>query len=385
MIRAWCERIGLLGLLSALALVLGIALQHALHLPARYDWGFPYRVLWRDMLSAPGFPCAMFGVALAGWVSSGVSLRALLPASLRARLLLLLFGLAIALLDALLFEQHAPWDWLASGLLGACSVALALAEPNARGGFARLAGSLVYVTAVFAAISFFYTVVKASLFLHASPHDASLIALVTKIFGVPPHRVIANFAATRPRLVACCDWIYFRLFQHMILVGILLTARRDARERAEYCAALGVCYLLGAPLYHLFPAWGPGYFEPQYFAYLDNQKLTTAGVRFWLWQNTREIARGTATELYTWSYIACMPSLHIAHECVMAYYGRRPSLILVLSICFTLATLLAVVVLGWHYPADWISGVALAAVSIFIARRLRELWWPRTLLQPGRY
>jgi hypothetical protein len=379
MIRIWCERVGLLGLLGACALATGLALQHLLGLPNAYDWGFPYHVLWHDALASSGFPSAAFVLACAGWASSGISLRRSMPTQRRNQLLIVLLAAIAAAFDWWLFDEHAPWDWLATGALVACLGALA-ARPGSRANWPRFVGSLAYGVAVFAAICFFYTVVKSSLFLRALPHDASLIALETKLFGGPPHRALAAFAATRPAFVACCDWVYFRFFHHMLLAGVLLATRSNADERVEYLAALGICYLFGAPLYHIYPAWGPGYFEPQYFKYLSDQRLTTAGVRLWLWRNTQDVQSGRALTLHTWSYIACMPSLHIAHEFVMAFYVRRPLPILALSLCFTAATLVSVLVLGWHYFVDGFGGIALAIGSIYLARRLRGLWWPKRLL-----
>jgi hypothetical protein len=366
-----------LGVLGVLALLTGLVLQRALHLPLAYDWGFPYRVLWNDVLASAGFPCALLLVALLGWHSAGISVRASIPAERRARLLLGLVGVVTSSLDCLLFERHAPWDWAAAGLVA--GLVAARAREMDRPAALRCIGSLAYGAGVFAAVCFFYTVVKAAVFRYGVPHDASLIALEARLFGVVPHRVVAAFAATRPTLVACCDWTYFRLFDHMLLTGMLLLTRRDAQERIEYLAALTICYLLGAPLYHLYPAWGPGYFEPAHFAYLNDPRLTTSGIRIWLWNNTHDVARGTAKQLVTWSYVSCLPSLHVAHEVVMAFYARRPLPALVVSVAFTAATLVSVVVLGWHYPIDWLAGAALGAVSIGAARRLRGLSWPVTL------
>jgi len=376
-IRSWCERVGVLGVLAVLALLTGVVLQYALHLPLAYDWGFPYRVLCNDVLASAGFPCAVLLVAVLGWHSAGISVGAIIPNERRARLLLALAAVVTSSLDCLLFEQHAPWDWAAAGVLAA--LVAVRARQMDRAGVLRFIGSLAYGGGVFAAVCFFYTVVKAAVFRYGVPHDASIIAFETRLFGTVPHRVVAAFAATRPRLVAWCDWTYFRLFHHMFLTGILLLTRRDAQERIEYLAALTICYLLGAPLYHLYPAWGPGYFDPAHFAYLNDPSLTTSGVRLWLWNNTHDVARGTAKQLFTWSYVSCLPSLHVAHEIVMAFYARRPLPALIVSVAFTAATLVSVVVLGWHYPIDWIAGAALAAVSILVARRLRGLSWPVAL------
>ncbi|MEO8902920.1 MAG: phosphatase PAP2 family protein [Polyangiaceae bacterium] len=380
------SRVGLLGLLSAVALLSGLVIRNAAQLPVAYDWSFPYRVLWWDGVGTAGFPRLLLGVVLLGWFSSGAwpSLRARLARQATRRdahalVAALVCVACVAWVDAELCEQHSTLDNLAAGVM------LVLAALHARKvadapSAARLLASTAYGALCFGAICFFYTVVKATLFLHAFPHDASILALETRLFGAPPHRALAAWAATRPVFVRWCDWTYFRLFEHMLLTGALLIARRDSVERIEYMGALALCYLMGCVLYHLLPAWGPGYFEPRYFAYLDDPTLKTSAVRAWLWDNTQAVSNGRATRLVTWSYISCMPSLHVSHEIVMAFYSRRPLPALLASAAFTLATLVAVVVLGWHYPLDGVAGAALAVIAILVARKLSAYWWPRQLV-----
>jgi hypothetical protein len=216
----------------------------------------------------------------------------------------------------------------------------------------RSLGSSAYGLVAFAAVCFCYTVVKATLFLHAKPFDASIVAFEVAVVRTPPYWAIAAWSATRPHFVAFCDWIYFRLFQHMLLTLVLLVARRRTSERIEYLAAL--CF-----------------------------GLRVAGVRYFLWHNTQQVKDHTATALFPWGYVACMPSLHVAHEVVMTFYTRRPLPAFVMSLAFTAATLVAVVVLGWHYATDWFAGGALGAFAIVLARALRGFLWPAALLPPA--
>jgi hypothetical protein len=383
-IRSWCKRLGVLGMLSAAALLVGLLIQRVAHLPLSYDWAFPYHVLWFDVLAASGCPSAILAVALLGWISvrgeRSVAECLALPSPRTERpiaVLALFCAVVTACLDAWLFKRHAPWDWVASGVLCALWGLQARRESTP---LWRSLGSTLYGVAGFAAVFFFYTVVKSTLFLHAKPLDTNIIAFEIALIHAPPYWAVAAWSATRPHFVAFCDWTYFRLFHHMLLTLVLLAARRGTSERIEYLGALFICYLLGAPLYHLCPAWGPGFYDSDRFAYLNDPALTTAGVRYWIWQNTQQIKDHTATELFPWSYVACMPSLHVAHEIVMTFYARRPLPALIVSFAFTIATLVAVVVLGWHYAIDWFAGGLLGAVAIFSARRLRGSLWPAILV-----
>jgi len=165
----------------------------------------------------------------------------------------------------------------------------------------------------------------------------------------------------------------------MALVTVLLVALGRRRQRTEYLGALALCYVLGGLAYHSCPALGPSFAEPSYFAFLDRPSLIAGGIRRWLLYNTQGVAQGTAHELRTWGYIACMPSLHIAHELVMLYYSRGSRLAFGFSLAFALLTQLAVVVLGWHYLLDSLGGAAIAALALAIARWQSRSLMPRVL------
>ncbi len=383
-------RLGLLGWLSLFSGLAAFVVQRALRLPRAYTWLEPLSTL-RAITVSSHFPCAVLVVYGFGafarrgeWSPTAAAqrlARPLEPALLRRialRLAAWVFG--ILLLDLLVLRSSRDvFDLLALTVLG---LAAANHRPE-RSQLLRELGYAAYGAAVFSIVSYSYTVVKACALLGAHRYDAALVAFESALFGEPPHRALAAWATASPALAALCDWIYFHFFEHMILVTVLLVALRQPLARAEYLGALALCYLLGGPLYHLFPAAGPSYFEPARFAFLSNPGIISGTVRGWLEVNTHEVALGTARELRTWGYIACMPSLHVSHELVMLYYSRGSRLAFVSSLLFTLLTLLSVVVLGWHYPTDAVGGALLAALAITIARWQRFALLPPALTPRG--
>jgi len=384
-LSAFIRRFGLLGLLSVVALAVALWVQHAAHLPRHYTWESPYRVLLYQVIGGRRLPCALLGVTLLGALSviplATIRARVRQPVTRKEQLGALLALAAASLIgwaDASFFFDHDLWDGFSMGLFVVFAVLRAQREASKRNAL-RALGTLAYGAAVFVVICFFYTVIKATVFQHAEPIDETIVAIETFLFGAPPHRALAIWAQDHFGFVEWCDWTYFRLFDHMLLTGVLLWVRRDTAERTEYLGALAFCYLLGGPLYHLFPGVGPGYFEPQYFPYLGQFKLVTPVVRAALWHNTQDAIHGTGKALYTWSYVACMPSLHVAHELVMAFYARKPWPALALSVAFTLMTLISVVVMGWHYPLDWLGGLAVAVIAIKLSRKLRGWLLPSAL------
>ena len=384
-LRRLYARIGLLVCLCVVSLALAVTVHHLSALPGPYTWFEPLSTL-RALLGRPRFPLAVLFIYTIGrwarrgeWNPAGLGKRLATPVELGIlRPLVLRVVTSIALLifaDALLLGSDRDLlDVMALTVLGF----IVAGHRPPRAVLAKEVGYSLLSAAIFLVVCYAFTVSKALLFAGGRSCDGAIIGLEARVFGVVPHRVIASYAAGHSWLVELSDWVYFHFFEHMALVTVLLVALRQRARRTEYLGALALCYLVGGLTYHLFPAWGPSFAEPQYYLFLNRPDFVAGGIRRWLLYNTNGVARGTATELRTWGYIACMPSLHIAHELVMLYYSRGSRVAFALSFAFASATLLAVVVLGWHYPLDSLGGVLVALVAIVIAR-----WQNRRLMPLG--
>lgn len=373
---AWREgyaRLGLLVPISLLALAGGAWIQQTRpELPGAYTWLQPYRTLEVIVLHLHGFPVAVLGAyvlgvgARVGWREIPAAFRELSDLSREPRLGLLLrvlFAVVLMALDVAFLPHHGPLDAIAVGVMGAL-----VAKRFPAASWHRFLGHTACAILIFTAVCYWFTVVKALTFVGSTQRDVDILALEHALTGIHPHRWVAAWASERPTWVRWFDWAYLRIFDHMAVTTAFLIGLRDLRQRTEYLGALSICYLLGAPLYLLCPAAGPAYFDPAQFMFLREQDLSVNYVQAALYQNTVAVKEGHARLLHTWSYIACMPSLHMAHESVMLFYvrGSRPAL--AISVAFIVLTGVAVVALGWHYPTDILGGFALAAVAILIAR-----------------
>jgi membrane-associated phospholipid phosphatase len=228
---------------------------------------------------------------------------------------------------------------------------------------------LALVVVCFSLVSYGFTVVKALLFTAQPAADASMVRIEAAVFGSPPHRAVATWAAAHPGWVRVLDDVYFRLFDHMVVASVFLLAAGRIAERWRLLAALAWCYMLGSVAYHAWPGVGPAFFDPAAYAFLGEQGgLHTTVIQKLLTHNTGAVADGRAFRLESYAYIACMPSLHIAHELVMLWYARSSRLFLALSAVFSVLTVVSTVVLGWHYPIDALGGGLLAATAIWLAR-----------------
>lgn len=244
----------------------------------------------------------------------------------------------------------------------------------------RIVAELAFVALAFSVVSYGFTVLKASLFLVTTERDAELMNLERQVFGVVPHRAVASWVAQHPALLGALDRTYYRLFEHMAIVSVFLTALGRSRERIEYLGALALCYVLGGFTYYAFPAMGPAYADPEAFAFLQHHSLITNHFQPLLWHTTTGVRSGVLQELRSYDFIACMPSLHMAHEAVMLFHARRNWFFFAASLAFTAFSGLSVVALGWHYPVDVLGGLLLAALALFVVRRARGWLLPRPLM-----
>lgn len=349
--------------LGVVALV-GGALVHASVdlLPSSYSWLQPYHTL-SEVVEMEGFPLTLLLGYLLGWQArhrwQWRSFRAALVSG--ERMSLLVRGLAFALgmaFDVLLFEAHHPVDSVALGVLAALVTRPSPVRDRLQFLASTLTGLLVFCT-----VCYWFTVVKALTLLDREPLDGSLIAFESLFSSAAPHRTVAIWSAEHPQVVEWFDWAYFRLFHHMAVTLAVLVGLRDVQRRARYVAALAICYFVGAPLYLLFPGLGPVYYEQSLFGYLERPDLLTSTMQQILYRNTVALHRGEALILSTWGYIACMPSLHMAHELVMTVAVWPSRVAFALSAAFTALTAVAVVGLGWHYPTDILGGFILGGFA----------------------
>ncbi|MGC4088814.1 MAG: phosphatase PAP2 family protein [Polyangiaceae bacterium] len=374
----------------SLVAFLGAAwIQHVRpELPAEYTWLQPYRVL-RRIAETEDFPTAvLFAFGLGAFARVGVRGLAAQIEAVRARdfgpadrkrwLVRMLAFVVVVALDVLFIPTHGPLDAVCLGLAGA-----SLARPWSRAALLRWLGHGVAALLVFTAVCYWFTVIKALTFVGRTQHDADIVNFEHALTGVYPHQVLARWSSERPGIVYWFDWAYFKIFDHMTLTTAFLLGLRNVRERTAYLGALAICYFLGGPLYLVYPAAGPVYFDPAQFQFLHYQELIVNYVQAGLYQNTAAINSKQADILDTWSYIACLPSLHMAHESVMLFYARASRIGFALSLAFTLFTGVAVVALGWHYPSDIVAGVALAAVAIVVARWQANRLLPAQIVPQG--
>jgi hypothetical protein len=185
------------------------------------------------------------------------------------------------------------------------------------------------------------------------------LARMDRSLGIEVPNIVA-FIAGYPGLGRFLALSYDALLP-MIALAIILPAFCGAMQRAkEYCIACLASAAIGIPLFAFLPALGPwthyGYpASPEQASYLQVlQELRSPG--------------SCTLDLGHVEGIITFPSFHTALAIMAAFalwplrYVRWPAA--VLAVLISLSTLTT----GWHYVADVLAGVVLAASSCAIAK-----------------
>lgn len=334
-------------------------------LPLEYSWARTIELLWFAITDKYFIVMAFFALLSATLVSPH-RLETLQPPHQARALTAPCTAAALTLLLLVCTStSYGLWDYV---FLFPVFVLLVAALSQRHLG-RELAGLMVAMI-VLIVIAYVFTIFKSQLFVRQAPLDQYIINAEVFLFGQPIYLTIADWASTKPLLIAFCDWTYFLFFHHIALTGIFLFACGKGGGQWPYVMSLSLCYLLGAISYFILPGLGPVYFDPSHFSYLSEHAEFTANIQRLLKTSTEQAIHGHLGTIETFVFISCMPSLHMAHETVMLFYSRRSPLMFLFSGLFWVSTFVAALVLGWHYLFDLLAGILLAALVIAISQKI---------------
>lgn len=356
-------------LVATSLLLIGAVFVHLVSdLPLRYSWSQTLRLFWQAITDEYFIVMACIALVAATILQQRSPNANDAQAPNHWSIPALTVALLLLLLD-LSSDNYGIWDYL---LLGPAGGLLFLALYRQR--FATAFGGLLAATLILVVVSYVFTIYKSQLFVGRAPLDQLIVDAEALLFSKPIYLTIAQWAAQHPPVVRFCDWVYFLFFHHIALTALFLFASNNTSDQRRYITSMALCYLLGGLSYFLLPALGPAYFDPPSFSYVSSHAPFTAFVQKFLQTTTQLSMQGQLIEIETFAFIACMPSLHMAHETIMLFFARRSLLMLCFSACFWISSFSAVLILGWHYFFDVLGGVLLAALVICIAQKL----WPTT-------
>ncbi len=257
-------------------------------------------------------------------------------------------------------SSYNVFDWISicTGVL----VVSTLAPPIEGAG--KVLFNILVSVAMLECSSFVFTVIKAALFVIHEPLDQSLVDFEMDLFGMLPHLEVVHAVKDIPWIVSFMDRIYYSFFQSVVFVSLMLWISEDD-EGMELIEIVVLTYLLGGLSYHLFPAYGPVYFQAEEYQFLRELPLISNRFQPWLFSNITEAHNGTLRVIPSFEFVACMPSLHMTHVTLIAFYCRRNKIAFTISLIFSVLTLFAIMILGWHYITDAFFGVLFALAVIY--------------------
>lgn len=350
----------LLASAGAFFIILSSILIHKLSsLPQEYTWTRAASLLWQSITDAH-FMTAAFFVLLASYLLAP-------PQKTYKNATSAFVTITIVLIILVSNPKYTPVDYL----LMPAAAFLFYKIFNTKNALIAATGAFGSIVALTIA-SYSFTILKSQLFLKNAPLDQTIIGLETIILGTDtaPHKIIAEYAAKHPFVVYISDRVYYLFFHHIALVALFLFATRSHLEQLRYITSLLTCYLLGALFYYITPTLGPIYFDQPSFGYVAKYAPFTSKIQDLLFFFTEQSIQGKLQTIETFAFIAGTPSLHMAHESIMLYFSRRSALMFLISAALWIASFVAVLVLGWHYPTDVLAGVLLAAIAIWISSNI---------------
>ncbi len=152
-------------------------------------------------------------------------------------------------------------------------------------------------------------------------------------------------------------YMFFYPFMAIILIYSVL--QRDAALAQRFAFSFALVWFAGILLVYALPTWGPCFFVPDFNAGLPETGVS--GVQRQLLQHKLFVERNPASPEGVW-LISGFPSLHLAVP-VLAAFAFLPRHLLAgtLAAITAVLTFVSTLYFGWHYTADDLGAVILAA------------------------
>jgi hypothetical protein len=184
--------------------------------------------------------------------------------------------------------------------------------------------------------------------------DANL-ARLDRLFGISVPQIVSW--NSRHRVGSLVNRTYMLLSPLLIISLFLPALTGKAKNPQQFVLANLIAFAIGPPLFALVPAIGPWY--GYHFAATPHQiDCQTAILLF----------RAPEHQVTQMDAIICLPSFHAiwAIFCAAALWGFR---ILCIPVAFLSGMIVvSTVTTGWHYFSDVATGIALACLSLAIAK-----------------
>lgn len=189
-------------------------------------------------------------------------------------------------------------------------------------------------------------------------------------FGHDPVSVALSVFG-QPFSLHVIDLVYSGLYYLFLWGGVVVfMVGLDRERRLAFFDSFLLMWQIGLVIYILLPTWGPVFTRPELFEIALQSCPMTTHVQSALEAETSAIFRGNYNVVIQFFGLAAFPSLHVAVFALFALWGGA---IARWWRWWNTAMLFVVfvgsMVTGYHYLADGLAGVLIAAGCVAIARR----------------
>jgi hypothetical protein len=191
----------------------------------------------------------------------------------------------------------------------------------------------------------------------ATPLEDSLFGHIDRMLGFNGPAIMA--LAQRRWLGGVISSSYPLLQPLMVVSALAPSLLGKMKNAREFLLANLAAFAIGLPLFALLPAVGPWY----YYHLAPNSAQVNCWTQF-------QLLRSPAPYVFLsqGEGVVCFPSFHViwAILCAAALWGFRPIRIPVAL--FSAMIIASTLTTGWHYFIDVVGGIAVAVLSMAIAR-----------------
>ncbi len=161
------------------------------------------------------------------------------------------------------------------------------------------------------------------------------------------------------------EFIYFGMFPQIGAAMILLAVCSGKKRALQFVGTILLAYYFALALFYVWPSQGPYYLCPEHFsrfpaalkAYGIQRALIAHALARWQHEPLARIST---------DYFIGLPCMHVAQPLVVLWFVRRWRRIAIVLAAYDVVLVAAVVLLEWHYVADILAGIAVAAIAIAI-------------------
>ena len=191
--------------------------------------------------------------------------------------------------------------------------------------------------------------------------DDLLISIDYSLFG-GHHPTVLLERLIHPRLTTIMQFAYISYYPMALVLGVVLFMKNKETAFDEAIFGIMLCFYLSYLGYLLFPAVGPRFT----LAHLQTRDLAASPLVVAI-QDTLNALENTKTDAF--------PSGHTAVALLTLYYAWkfRERVLVALLITAVTGLIVSTVYLRYHYVIDVIAGIALTALTVYVAPPLMAL------------